>query len=96
MGFLDDLITNVPWEKFILQPPDKTKALEELARVLRKSTASVPSNEPQEIPEPLSTSAEQATGVSDQQTLFYQLDKLLSELRQLEIHLSEGCSIDGE
>ena len=42
---------------------------------------------PQEIPEA-------SSGASNETTLKYQLDKLRTGLRQLEIHLSEGCRID--
>ena len=35
------------------------------------------------------------SGVSDEATLRYQLDHIITPLRQLELHLAEGCKIEG-
>lgn len=41
--------------------------------------------------------AEEApASITDEETLRYELDKLLKEARQFEIHLSEGCKIEGK
>ena len=44
---------------------------------------------------PESHVARATSGVSDKDTLLYQLDHLVAVLSQLEIHLSEGCKIRG-
>ena len=45
--------------------------------------------------EPQSRTASPTSGVSNKDTLLYQLNHLLAVLSQLEIHLSEGCKIMG-
>ena len=57
------------------------------------STIQEPRNTP-EI-EPQSRTSSHTPGVSNKDTLLYQLDHLVAVLTQLEIHLSEGCKIMG-
>ena len=100
-----DLITNiiarVPIERALFSPRDNTKALEEFIDKQNKSSegksASTTIQETEQAPEiePQSRTASATPRVSDKDTLLYQLNHLLEPLRQLELHLSEGCKIMG-
>ena len=100
-----DLITNiisrVPIERALFSPRDNTKSLEEfIAKQPKSSEGKSPSTTIQEPSktreiEPQSHTAGPTQSVSDKDTLLYQLNHLLVPLRQLELHLSEGCKIMG-
>lgn len=101
MGMLEYIVTTfverVPWERWIFKEPDPTEHLQRLLE--RQAATQVANPGPRLLSQITATTAQELieestiVGVTDQQTLEYQLSRLRTELRQLEIHLSEGCRI---
>jgi len=68
---------------------------EDLRGNITNITSTVQDTEKAPEIKPQSRTASATPGVSDKDTLLYQLNHLLAVLSQLEIHLSEGCKIIG-
>ncbi len=66
-----------------------------IAEDLRGNTSTIQDTEKAPRTAPQSHTSSPTTGVSDKDTLLYQLSHLVAILTQLEIHLSEGCKIMG-
>jgi len=94
MGFLLDIVASIiskaPVERILFPPPDRTKHLKELAELL-PSEADL--KQLQELP----TEVQAVPGVSDHDTLSYQLDLILDDLDHLETeHLPSKGRIAGQ
>ncbi len=68
---------------------------EDLRGNIPNTTSTIQETEEAPESEPQSRTASTPSRVSDKNTLLYQLDHLVSVLKQTETHLSEGCKIMG-